>query len=238
MLRNLLITQSYHDLSEAMRTRTGNGAINWCMLGTWASKTAGRFIRDEEIPRPFRDLLDRNNVFGRLAAEVDPVGLIGLVDRIVGDVSGYILAGNRVVYAELAQAFSDFLTELGDDRSPDPDRLARFVRRYRPGASEPDDAVWDSERKTLLMRDKIAEAQRAFEAGLAVYERAAHAPLAMLFGQDAGAMCAAFLTWVHARDGMRRRRARARTRRCACATSWGSRARARSSGRCSRPGAG
>lgn len=150
VLRNLLITQSYHDLSEAMRARTGQSAINWCTLGTWASKTAGRFLRDEEIPRPFRDLLDRNNLFGRLAAEIDPVGLIGLVDRIVGDVSEYILAGNRVVYAELAQAFSDFITELGDDRSPDPDRLARFVSRYRPGAPEPDDAVWDSERRTLV----------------------------------------------------------------------------------------
>lgn len=150
MLRNLLITQSYHDLSEAMRARTGNGAINWCTLGTWASKTAGRFIRDEEIPRPFRDMLDRNNIWGRLASHLDPIGLLGLVDKIVGDVSGYILAGNRVVYAELAQAFADFICELGDDKSYDAARLARFVSRYRPGPPEPDGAVWDPEKNTFI----------------------------------------------------------------------------------------
>ncbi|HUQ01318.1 MAG TPA: hypothetical protein VM261_02430 [Kofleriaceae bacterium] len=150
VLRNLLITQSYHDLSEAMRARTGGSAINWCTLGTWASKTAGRFIREEEVPRPFRELLDRGNIFGRLASELDPVGLLELVEKIISDVSAYILAGNRVVYAELAQAFSDFVTELGDDRAFDQARLDAFLARYRPGPPEPDHAVWDSERKALV----------------------------------------------------------------------------------------
>lgn len=150
VLRNLLITQSYHDLSEAMRSRTGGSAINWCTLGTWASKTAGRFIREEEIPKPFLKLLDKGNIFGRIASDLDPVGLLELVDKIINDVSNYILAGNRVVYAELAQAFSDFVTEMGDDRAPDEAKLARFLSRYRPGPPEPDDAVWDSERKTLI----------------------------------------------------------------------------------------
>jgi hypothetical protein len=150
VLRNLLITQSYHDLSEAMRARTGGSAINWCTLGTWASKTAGRFIREEEVPRPFRQLLDRGNIFGRLASDLDPVGLLGLVGKIINDVSAYILAGNRVVYAELAQAFSDFVTELGEDRAFDQARLDGFLARYRPGPPEPDHAVWDAERKVLI----------------------------------------------------------------------------------------
>ncbi len=150
VLRNLLITQSYHDLSEVMRRRTGGTAINWCTLGTWASKTAGRFIRNEEIPRPFRALLDRGNVFGRLAAALDPLSLLDLVDRIVADVSGYIMAGNKVVYAELAQVFSDFETELGGDQAFDPARLAGFQDRYRDGPPEPDDAVWDPGRRTLI----------------------------------------------------------------------------------------
>ncbi len=150
VLRNLLITQSYHDLGQLMRTRTGGGAINWATLGTWASKTAGRFIRNEEIPKPFRALLDQGNVFGRLANALDPLNLLDLVDRIIDDVSGYILAGNKVVYQELAQAFSDFLAELGNDRTYDAERLATFLSRYKEGPPEPDDAVWDSERKTLI----------------------------------------------------------------------------------------
>jgi tetratricopeptide (TPR) repeat protein len=63
----------------------------------------------------------------------------------------------------------------------------------------------------VLMRGQLDEARREFEAGLAVYDPARHAPLAMLFGQDAGAMCASFLAWVHSLDGAAdQARARAR----------------------------
>lgn len=52
-----------------------------------------------------------------------------------------------------------------------------------------------------LMRGDLATARKHFEKGLDVYDMAQHAPLAMVFGQDGGAMCAAFLTWVHAHEG-------------------------------------
>ena len=53
----------------------------------------------------------------------------------------------------------------------------------------------------VLMRGELAEARRQFEHGLAVYDLAEHAPLALICGQDAGAMCSSFLTWVHFHDG-------------------------------------
>jgi len=53
----------------------------------------------------------------------------------------------------------------------------------------------------LLMRGHLTEAQDEFEKGLSVYDLPKHKALANLFGQDAGAMCAAFLTWVHAHQG-------------------------------------
>ena len=56
-----------------------------------------------------------------------------------------------------------------------------------------------------MMRGRIAEARRAFEDALSLYDPIAHAGLAVLFGQDAGAMCASFLTWVHAHDTDRSR---------------------------------
>ncbi|HUQ01319.1 MAG TPA: AAA family ATPase [Kofleriaceae bacterium] len=79
------------------------------------------------------------------------------------------------------------------------ERLGALAARTQDSAIEL--AARTSTGAALLMRGKVVEAQQAFEAGLAIYDRAAHAPLAMLFGQDAGAMCAAFLTWVHACDG-------------------------------------
>jgi predicted ATPase/class 3 adenylate cyclase len=53
----------------------------------------------------------------------------------------------------------------------------------------------------LLMRGRLAEARDEFEKALAIYEMPTHKALANLFGQDAAAMCAAFLTWVHAHRG-------------------------------------
>lgn len=50
VLRNLQITQCYHELSAAMAGRTGPGA-NWCTFATWASKQAGQTIRREDLAR-------------------------------------------------------------------------------------------------------------------------------------------------------------------------------------------
>ena len=55
--RNLLITQCYHDLSAELAGRLGAENANWCTFATWASRTAGRFIRDEEVPDAFREVL-------------------------------------------------------------------------------------------------------------------------------------------------------------------------------------
>jgi hypothetical protein len=50
VLRNLQITQCYHELSEALSRRTGLSA-NWCTFATWASKQAGQSIRKEDLLR-------------------------------------------------------------------------------------------------------------------------------------------------------------------------------------------
>ncbi len=48
VLRNLRITQCYHELALAMAQRTGPNA-NWCTFATWASKQAGQTIRGEDL---------------------------------------------------------------------------------------------------------------------------------------------------------------------------------------------
>ena len=56
IVRNLQITQAYHDLSGAMASLTGPGA-NWCTIATWASKQAGQSIRREDLVVAFERLL-------------------------------------------------------------------------------------------------------------------------------------------------------------------------------------
>lgn len=52
-----------------------------------------------------------------------------------------------------------------------------------------------------LMRGALADAREHFESAVTRYRRAEHAPLAMFFGQDVGAMALSFLTWVHGHTG-------------------------------------
>src|SRR5215510_16024149 len=55
VIRNLRITQSYHELAMVMTARTGLCA-NWCTFATWASKQAGQTIRKEDFARVLVDI--------------------------------------------------------------------------------------------------------------------------------------------------------------------------------------
>lgn len=55
-LRNLLITQSYHELLVALDRHLG-ADLNWCAFATWASKQAGAFLRLDRVPPALRDFL-------------------------------------------------------------------------------------------------------------------------------------------------------------------------------------
>ena len=59
VIRNLLITQRYHDLSRCLRGAIGGDDANWPTFATWASKTAGESIRGDEAPEFVRDLVER-----------------------------------------------------------------------------------------------------------------------------------------------------------------------------------
>ena len=70
VLRNLLITQTYHDLSAGLAQRPGRDNVNWCHFAARASKTAGRFIRRDEVPVLFRRLLADSHEFGQKCARL------------------------------------------------------------------------------------------------------------------------------------------------------------------------
>ena len=56
VIRNLQITQCYHELALALAERSGGGA-NWCAFATWASKQAGQTIRKEDLARTLQLML-------------------------------------------------------------------------------------------------------------------------------------------------------------------------------------
>jgi hypothetical protein len=126
--RNLLITQCYHDLSAALAQRLGPENANWCTFATWASRTAGRFIRDEEIPGAFREVLagsprltagvsraNRALGWARAEAKVHEDEVLEVARRIVHEVGELITTGNLKVFSELGPVFSRTIDALGED---------------------------------------------------------------------------------------------------------------------------
>lgn len=153
VLRNLLITQSYHALSERLADLLGRDNLNWCTFATWASRQAGSFIREESLGRDLRQKLEGKARFRRrlrrfLSAmeEVDGAAMgpyrgrddLGPILEVSRQVSLFIRGGNRIVFDELGHLFSRFVEVFGGDRVPDAARLEAFVAGLRPGEVEPD----------------------------------------------------------------------------------------------------
>ena len=152
VLRNLLITQTYHELARAVAVRTGLCA-NWCTFATWASKQAGQTIRNEDFARLLEAVLDSS--FSAQAAPELTVAAQSLgsdraedeVQESVADLlnplgafkraSVAVARGNRKVFAEIGHEFARFLAAV-EGPSPVPDvALNAYLAGLRDG--EPPD---------------------------------------------------------------------------------------------------
>jgi hypothetical protein len=124
-VRNLLITQAYHDLSREMARVLGVFHMNWCTIACWASKRAGKTIRGEDLAgqRAIVGVLERVPVARRLA-------------DIASEITSTIAVGNREVFEEVAPAFASFLETFRHDRAPDAVKLEAWSERFAKGAPE------------------------------------------------------------------------------------------------------
>ena len=145
--RNLLITQCYHDLSVGLGKRLGAQHANWCTFATWASRTAGRFIRDEEVPEAFREVLagsthlDRgieraNRTLARVNADaaIPKDVVLDIARRVVHEVGELVTAGNVAVFSELGPVFARAIAALDEDE--DGAALRRIGGTLTEGPSE------------------------------------------------------------------------------------------------------
>ena len=121
VLRNLWITQRYHEFALQLRDAGTGEDATWCAFAVWASKTAGATIRGEVLPARAKQLLV-DNAIARPVLDRFNHGLTGLalrhlshdhlaqaVEAISADVSIQIALGNVLVFAELAPLFAAFL---------------------------------------------------------------------------------------------------------------------------------
>jgi hypothetical protein len=153
VMRNLHITQSYHELARAMTARTGIWA-NWCTFATWASKQAGQTIRKEDFARALENLLHPSPVAMQAMPDVVASAQALGSDRSEAEIqetvaevlnplaafdcaSDAVARGNKKVYEEIGREFARFFATCLNDSAFDAEQIARFCEGLRPG--EPPD---------------------------------------------------------------------------------------------------
>ncbi|MCC6188160.1 MAG: hypothetical protein IT318_03955 [Anaerolineales bacterium] len=149
VLRNLLITQSYADLSRALTRRTGASA-NWCTFAAWASKQAGQTIRQEDLHDAWENLAGNSPTVRQAAAnlaraaqqlgarqdvaEITRTAWAILDPRAALDrASTAVARGNQKVFAEIGREFARFTANCLPDEAPRPAGLDSFCAALRPG---------------------------------------------------------------------------------------------------------
>lgn len=149
VIRNLRITQAYHALTVALTDLFGVENVSWCAHATWASKTAGSFIREELLTSFLEDLLARAGarLRGGSSAQAKRFGwvlspaslertLTRTVEKVTEAVAHHIGTGNHMVFAELGPLYAELHARFSSSRR-DRAQLERLLSRLKPGpASE------------------------------------------------------------------------------------------------------
>ena len=148
VLRNLLITQTYSELSATFATRMGTGA-NWCSFATWASKQAGQTIRHEDLQRTLQNMLKQEPaVEAALSLVVTLARKSGeresfehLRDSAMGSMvadaaihaADAVSRGNKKVFEEIAREFCRFTKNCFSDVTYDKANIDSFCQQLKPG---------------------------------------------------------------------------------------------------------
>ncbi len=148
VIRNLNITQCYHELSAELAARTGVEA-NWCTFATWASKQAGQTIRKEDLARLLERRLKRSpsamhasrSVAAALPAQagnqfmrqpelvLQARNFTAAVDRASDAVS----RGNKKVFEEIGREFARFYQTCFDNQGLNRQTLTGYCEAFRAG---------------------------------------------------------------------------------------------------------
>ena len=167
VVRNLRVTQGYHELANALAAHTGPWT-NWCAMATWASRQAGRTIRAEDLDdavarlsadvfgSPVADALVR--ALRALGARADVAVVRAAIRRRLGlddalrRSSEAVSRGNIKVFTEIGRDLSRFLRFVEANTPLDESAVVLFVETMPPG--EPPEGKG-------LLRDAILHLHRS-----------------------------------------------------------------------------
>jgi len=148
LLRNVLITQCYCELSASFVQRSGAGA-NWCTFATWASKQAGQTIRHQDLQRTIENLLKNEPEIEAALLLVTTLAkqsgaqqtfqqlhnsVIGsMIAQAANNAADAVSRGNKKVFEEIAPAFCRFIASCMDDTLYDQSHIDLFTQQLTAG---------------------------------------------------------------------------------------------------------
>ena len=148
VLRNLWITQRYHEFAVQLRDGGALEDATWCAFAVWASKTAGATIRGEVLPARARQLIADNDatqaalhrfnhgVAGWALHHLSHDHLAQVVEDVTSDVAKQIAGGNVLVFAELAPLFAALIDAHRSSPSTPGELAAALAPALIPLASD------------------------------------------------------------------------------------------------------
>ncbi len=187
VLRNLRITQAYHELSTAMARKIGSAA-NWCTFATWASKQAGQSIRGEDLGRKIEEAFARSEAVRRAVGRIrdlrraagraldDRTSLAAIREACaplltVGRVSDAVARGNKKVFDEIGREFARFLHMMANSGA-DSTAVEEFCAGLRPGDPPVGQrllaAAFRDYHRAMTLTDAKAHAERMLLAALRI----------------------------------------------------------------------
>jgi len=149
VIRNLNITQSYYELSQAMSKYTDRNP-NWCTFAVWASKQAGQSIRKEDLSRTFENFFHNSPEITLLLKTLSQYSDVIKNLPEVKAVSSFIIKflnpdstfnhsaqavaeGNKKVFAEIGGEFARFLSVFKSENDFTEENISKFCSEFKPG---------------------------------------------------------------------------------------------------------
>ena len=186
VLRNLQITQTYSEINLALSELLGKNNVSWCAYATWASKTAGKFIRLENVDAAIEEFLRGKDWAEELIrvipgamtwfgwrVKINDSFLLNILNETARAAATEVAKGNLLVFAELAPLYAQFLQLI----TPHPDQkeqnLAAFLSYLQQNQIEGDSyqklvQAYSAYQEAIFETDPKAKAELIFYANVLV----------------------------------------------------------------------
>lgn len=140
-LRNLSVTQGYHQLSHGLARVIGYENANWCTFAVWASRQAGVFvrgdirgiswIRDIVLRRKAQTWEEWRSEAVRKHWDEGRVDALSLLVLVFSSFSRAISDGNTRVFEDIARTFVPFIELVEGSTWPVDERITTFLGKLR-----------------------------------------------------------------------------------------------------------